>query len=276
MVAQRSAIHLSIQNKLGSVEHYYHFLLGFLLPLVHFRYFESFDLDEIYVRSCGIMDRHIESLRMPGVIVLKREHHAALSSIKQNNIEYLSIDGWDSPLCNFSRKILRARNKMLSLLGLCAGLDADDCRSGDELRLMIINRMPSDPFYHSEKCEIKKSGTDRRSLPNFDDLVRSLSHMSPTVVSLEGLSLEKQIVLFNAHDLIVAQHGAALANVIFCYQGARVIEICPQEQIKKFKKHGDFFRVLSCQMHCKFSRLIQDHSHAEVEPNQLVRLVKSI
>ena len=192
----------------------------------------------------------------------------------QNDIEYVSIDGWDSPLCDYSRKILRASNKMLLLLGLCAGLDADDCRSDDELRLMIINRMPSDPFYHSEKCELKTAGSDRRSLPNFDDLVRSLSHLSPTVVSLEGLSLEEQIVLFKTHDLIIAQHGAALANVIFCHQGARVIEICPEEKIKRFKINGDFFRVLSCQMQCKFFRLIQDHSHAEVDPNQLVRMVQ--
>lgn len=273
MVAQRPTAHLSIQNKLGSVEHYYHFLLGFLLPLVNYRYFERSDLGAIYVRSCGIMDRHIASLRMPGITVLEREHHTELSSIKRNDIKYVSIDGWDSPLYDFSRKILRASNKMFSLLGLCAELDA--CKSDDYLRLMIINRMPSDPFYRSERCEVKNSGSGRRSLPNFDDLVGSLSNLSPTVVSLEGLSLEEQIVLFKTHSLIIAQHGAALANIVFCHQGARVIEICPQEKIDMFKRNGDFFRVLSYQMKCKFSRLVQEHSHAEVEPNQLVQMVQS-
>lgn len=273
MSAQNATTHLTIKNKLGSVEHYYHFLLGFLLPLVHYRYFERSDLGEIYVRSCGPMDPHILSLRMPGITILERETHAELSSVNRNDIEHVSIGGYDSPLCDFSREILRARNKILLSLGLYAGLDS--CKSDDHFSLMIINRMPSNPFYHSERCEIKTSGSDRRSLPNFDDLVGSISHLSPTVVSLEGLSLEEQIVLFRTHDLIIAQHGAALANLVFCRQGTRIIEICPQENIAAFDYTGDFFRVLSSQMQCNFSRLIQDHSHAEVEPTQLAQIVHS-
>ena len=274
MTAQKAGTHLSIKNQSGSVEHYYHFLLGFLLPIVHYRYFESTDLGEIYVRSCGIMDPHIASLRMPGITILERKLHAELFSIKRNDIDYVSIDGWDSPLCDFSGKIIRAIDKVLLLLELDVKLDA--YKSDDDFRLMIINRLQSNPFYLSEKCEIKTSGSDRRSLPNFEDLVGSLSHLSPTVVSLEGLSLEEQIILFRTHDLIIAQHGAALANIIFCHRGTRVIEICPQEIITGvIKSNGDYFQVLSTQMQCKFSRLIQDHSHAIVDPTELVEIVQS-
>ena len=271
----RNAItHLTIRNKLGSVEHYYHFLLGFLLPLVHYRYFDRSDLGEVYVRSCGIMDAHIASLRIPGITVLERETHAELSSDNRNDIEYNSVDGYDSPLYDYSRQVLRSRNKMLMRFGLYSR--SNTRKSADDLRLMMIKRMPSDPFYQSEKCEIKTSGSDRRSIPNFEDLVDSLCHLSPTVVSLEGLSLEKQIVLFRTHNVIISQHGAALANLVFCNQGTRVIEICPREKIDEFECNGDFFRVLSSQMQCDFSRLIQDHSHAVVEPTQLVRMVQSV
>lgn len=220
------------------------------------------------------MDTHIESAQIPGIAILERQNHAELLSINRNDIEYVSVSGYDSPLCDFSREIIFARNKLLMRLGLYSRLDC--FKSAGNLRLMIIKRLPSDPFFHSEKCEIKTSGSDRRSIPNFDDLVGSLSHLSPTVVSLEGLSLEKQIVLFRTHDIIIAQHGAALANIVFCHEGTRIIEICPQEKTVEFEHNGDFFRVLSSQMQCDFSRLIQDHSNAAVEPTQLIQMVESV
>jgi len=60
----RNNLHLSIANQGGSVQHYFHFLLGFLVPLV-IRLENrpaAATASNIFIRSCGPMDRHLLSL----------------------------------------------------------------------------------------------------------------------------------------------------------------------------------------------------------------------
>jgi capsular polysaccharide biosynthesis protein len=51
---------------------------------------------------------------------------------------------------------------------------------------------------------------------------------------LEDLSPGQQIDLFRAADIIVAQHGAGLANLLFCVPGTRVIELMPAAEMRPF------------------------------------------
>ena len=48
-----------------------------------------------------------------------------------------------------------------------------------------------------------------------------------SVVEMDGLSVSEQAKLFHTADIIVAHHGAALANLVFCKPGTRVLEIFP-------------------------------------------------
>jgi len=52
----QSDVHLSFLNHDGSVEHYYHFLLGFFIPLILAceQLTRTGKARNIYVRSCGI------------------------------------------------------------------------------------------------------------------------------------------------------------------------------------------------------------------------------
>src|SRR5262249_101125 len=65
---------------------------------------------------------------------------------------------------------------------------------------------------------------------NFGTLRESLEATVGNVVTviLERATLAEQIALFSLADVVIAQHGAALANVVWCRSGARVIEIAPQ------------------------------------------------
>lgn len=62
--------------------------------------------------------------------------------------------------------------------------------------------------------------------------VRNLAELRPVfetfgieVVRLAGRSLLEQAALFRDAELIIANHGAALANLVFCEPGARVLQI---------------------------------------------------
>lgn len=271
---QQLPTHLTIQPKCGSVLHYYHFLLGFLLPLVHYRYFCRADLGTCYVRDCGVMNAHIELLAIPGVRILDNDSHAEMRLSDHSDIEYVSINGFDSPKIDYSKEMFLARDKISMLLDMSTQSSIQ--RLSDGLKILMINRKPSDPFYKNLKNG-SKSGSDRRSIPNFNDLVQSLSHWSPSVVSLEGLKLNQQIQLFREHNVIVAQHGAALSNLVFCNPGTKVIEICPRECIDQtINKKGDFFGVLSTRMNADFFRVIQEGSHAQVDAGKVVQIIESI
>ena len=264
--------HLTIQNRGGSVEHYYHFLLGFLLPLINYRFFLRADFGDVLIRSCGVLDPLINELNIPGVFIISKDDHSRLAANQQGDHLYASINGFDSPHHNHQREPKRCREKVLLRLGL----HGKEFSHNDSIRprVLMINRLPADPFYESEECEIKTSGSGRGSIPNFNEMVSALSAFKPTAITLEGLSLREQAWLFREHDLIIAQHGAALANLIFCRESTRVIEICPREKIDEFQSNGDFFAELASQLNLRFHRMIQADSHAMVSPGLLLQVAE--
>ncbi|HJV40032.1 glycosyltransferase family 61 protein, partial [Caulobacter sp.] len=60
---------------------------------------------------------------------------------------------------------------------------------------------------------------------NESELEAAMAARGYAIVRPETLSVRDQIALFRGAEIIVAQSGAALANVLFCAAGARVLEI---------------------------------------------------
>lgn len=74
---------------------------------------------------------------------------------------------------------------------------------------------------------VRRGGLFRRITNKvaFEELLRAASFQ---FVFAEDLSLEQKIHVFNEADLIVGEAGAGLANLYFCREGTRVLEIRPQ------------------------------------------------
>ena len=66
-------VHLSM-NHIGSVQHYYHFMMGFVVPLIHIwpEVVAKAAGRPIYVRSCAVMDPILNTLRLEGLCILRR------------------------------------------------------------------------------------------------------------------------------------------------------------------------------------------------------------
>lgn len=257
-------VSLSLNNHGGSVQHYYHFLLGFLLPLVHWYENNSGDrYKRIIVRSCGIMDAHIESLGFRNVSFSGRSSAGKIG--RDSLIRRLEIEGYDNPQLDYAGQIIAAKNTLVRQLLSAAEVTPPGSGVRGAPSILFVNRGKPDPFYSSKECELKTASNQRRSLPNFEELTQSIEDLSPKLVYLEDCSLVEQIRLFSSCDIVVAQHGAALANIVFCRVGATVIEICPKEIRKPLRNQGDFFAALASQMNLSFLRIWQDHSHANVD-----------
>ena len=280
-------IHITFRNFHGSVQHYYHFLFAFVVPLI--RVWNSITISayvtNIFVRSCAIMDELLYQLRLPGLVIMDATEHAAMydrraQSANSAGLQFITLDGYDDPV-RYDAGVFRSVRDLLHFRF------SDEIRremqeinesfTGSGPRIVIITRLPADKFYSQADCEIKTAGSERRSIANVEELRAAASLRSDNVVvaALEGRSLFYQMALFAAADVVISQHGAALGNLIWCKDTTTVIEIIPKERkdgIQECDYFGDLARCLSL----KYYRLWQDLPHGPVDIADFTNILHTI
>ncbi len=73
-------------------------------------------------------------------------------------------------------------------------------------------------------CISRKDATSRR-IVNEDEIFALFEARGFTKISMTGLTFMQQVALFHHAKIIVAGHGSALTNLIFCEPGTKVVEI---------------------------------------------------
>ena len=252
------ATHLSVINQNGSREHYYHFLIGVLLPLINWKITAHGKIDgPVLMRSCAILDKHLISLDIPK-LAIKKKIDFQLSEHFCSNVE--SICGYDFPEKYDSNKIRLASNYLIARADKLNHKYFKKARESSLPRVLMINRSKPNEFYNSPESEKKTTGNQRRSIPNFQEMCDGIQKYYPEIIELEDLDLYSQIALFNCADIVIAQHGAALANIVFCKQNTIILEIA-------YGKHREHFSNLASSLNLKYVHLNQggDHSPVEIE-----------
>lgn len=97
----------------------------------------------------------------------------------------------------------------------------------DLVRERILAATAIDPSAGPRKIYVSRLGSLKRVLVNEADLEEQLAARGFTIVKPETLSVREQVALFHQAEVVVAPAGAALANVLFCRPGAKVIELQP-------------------------------------------------
>lgn len=269
MIFGHSHIHVTIRNKAGSVEHYWHFMLGFFLPLISFR--QSLGFFErnarIYIRSCGPMDRHLAALGWKNLVILDRQSHLDLPATFQGNLKCIHLDGMDLIPDYQFQAFANAASYLRKRFGIRT-------RSNRENQgIVLINRGESDRFYLEMQAEVPGSANLRRSLPNITDIYAELEKLDVKVTmrQLEHASLAEQISLFQNASIIIFQHGAVMANLIFCKPNATVIEILPENANPVVV---DMASTLCQGLALKYARIPQQTNHSAVDPQLVLQTVK--
>jgi hypothetical protein len=72
--------HLTVKNRMGSRQHYYHFLLGVLLPLADYLARTGEATLPMMVRSCGPLDAILYELQLPRLMISDTESHQNLAT----------------------------------------------------------------------------------------------------------------------------------------------------------------------------------------------------
>lgn len=103
--------------------------------------------------------------------------------------------------------------------------------TGDWLKKIFL---PKKQLASSKKIYISRKGAPSRKIINEPELIAALTACGFETIETESLSLSEQAELFYSASAIVAPHGAALANLVFCQEGTKVIELFPGSYIYNY------------------------------------------
>ncbi len=266
---EQSDIHLTMHTRQGSFQHYHHFLLGFLVPLV--AAWDDLAGSRVFVRSCAVMDPLLHQLRLPELVVLPATAHDAM--VLEAPGRRIVLEGRDWPCRYDASTFQKVRGWIFGRLApgiKRARHDLDARFTGTGERILLIRRDPPDPFYASAASEAKTAGAQRRSIANFDALAEFLGAHTDNllVTALDGLTLAEQVAAFAWAEIIVAQHGAALSNLLWAKAGTRIIEIVPRE-LEQSLASDDFFGALAACLGLPSRRVWQANAHGPVDVQAL-------
>jgi hypothetical protein len=203
----------------GSVEHFYHFFFGYFMPLVLWQ--ERTGTMVFTLRDCGPMNPWFSLLR-PGTDLEYIQAGVMLQRVLTYRQERQILHGWDDPtrfhrdsMDHFVRTVLTR-------------VDAAEPRPVPPKRITVLDRAPTPDFYLSNTSETYSSGAEWRSLPNTQAIAHALANLGDvTLLDTASMTPQEQVRALANTDLLVAQHGAGLANMVWMPPGSAVLEIKP-------------------------------------------------
>lgn len=245
----------------GSVEHFYHFLLGYFVPLALWQ--DKTGETTFTVRDCGPMNAWFELLHpdthlnhiAPGVMLERFLSH------RQNRVV---LRAWDDPH-RFHPSSLRRASEIIRTR--TNGLAAESAGQ----RIVVIDRRAPLPFYNSNRAEVPGSAATERSVPNMADIAELLEQRFGNVdfVDLAEETPSNQVATFAKARIVVGQHGAGLANTLWLPKNAALLEIKPPLQ----PIIGGIFENLCAAKRVDYVSLPQDSHHAPVNLQSVARRV---
>lgn len=237
----------------GSVEHFYHFLLGYFMPTVLWQ--ERSGSEVFSVRDCGPMNPWFDLLRPgtdleimnPGQMLQRYVTHRQVAKV---------VRGWDDPRRFHRKSHVTFTDVMRARVGARNSVNTRP-------RITLVARAPSPVFYLSGASEAYGSGAAWRSIPNIPEIASALDPLGDVeVLDTAGLPPTDQIRTLASTDVLVAQHGAGLSNMIWMRPGAAVVEIQPPQ----LPTVDIIFSSLASVRGLAYIRVAQENDHAHVNP----------
>ncbi|ESA36034.1 capsular polysaccharide biosynthesis protein [Leptolyngbya sp. Heron Island J] len=98
-------------------------------------------------------------------------------------------------------------------------------------RILNDNEVENGEVISGKYLYISRDDAKTRRVCNEIEVVQYLETLGFRSITLAGRSVTEQAKIFATADCIVAPHGSALTNIIFCQPGTKIIDIFPPEYI---------------------------------------------
>jgi Glycosyltransferase 61 len=176
-----------------SVDNYYHWMLA-TLPMIHYCRLAGHHIDHIYINAKTLPSFAMTSLERAGI-----NASAIVNEPCSGDINVMTVNDWRYALRPESYSFVR------SLYG--DALKVDTARP----RWIFVDRGPTAKY---------------RFLRNSDEIATMLNERYGAIrVIMDNLSVVEQANIFHNAEVVVAAHGAALTNLVFCRPGAKVFDL---------------------------------------------------
>lgn len=243
----------------GNVEHYYHFVFDLLLPLDVL--LKKVPTDTVFVlEEFGSLSGLLRQL-FPGRVSIVE------ASARPSGLKTLDLIGMNPRgVVTRSEQLEAFRESIFSILGIRKKRVCD--------KVLLIERLPP-ASYFNDNAKIKKSGAQRRSIVNHNDLRERLDQLvvdpfSFQNVQLEKIPFEQQIDLFSRAKVVIAQHGAGLANCIWMNECSTVVEL--SHNLSDLKH----FKILSILKRHSYYAYKLDRRHAKMNVDDFTSWAQSL
>lgn len=236
----------------GRIERYYHFVFDLLLPL-------SFLIKKTPSNCVFILtDFGILSPVFLNLFAGRVRISPHFDELPKG--EVVDLIGMNPKEINIHRFQFRNLEEVI-----CANLNINS--TGKKNKILLIERAPPVSYYLND-AEKKGAGTSRRSIKNQEELKKYISSIIASNYEfhnliLEEASFEDQVKYFSSAVIVIAQHGAGLANILWMPEESIVIEF-------GFNSRDHFKRLSSSMKHHHFS-FDYDEAHIEVNCSALHR-----
>ncbi len=277
----------------GRAGHFYHYMLGYLMPIV---ISPDRAVGRTSVVSVGLLDRITQEVLADDVEIIQEPDITRTGYPNlRNRISKLIGNSSLKPF--FTRTIvkwavsLRLRTYSLDRIVMLEAFDSPlhyqrdrilvfrdfvEKRLTDKIKASTMPKHRPDVLLiergqpHGHYAEVgRTSGGQRRSVPNFDSLRGVLKkHHKAELLNLEDTDFASQIAVFREAKVVIAQHGAALTNIIWMRPGSLVVEIVPPDKVPA-RPAQEFFNHLAEEMNVRHQYIFQEHDHAALTQSQI-------
>ena len=248
----------------GTPDRFYHFLLGYLVPLALWQ--ERTGAKEIDVRDSGPHNGWFNLLQ-PGTSVELMPAGVMLERYLSNRQERVVFHDWDNPTRFHHRSLRRARALVLEWRQPAE-------RSKEHApRITLLERRPSVQHYRERDAEIPGGAADWRSIPNIREVADALSDIgSVTVLDTAEMTPHEQVASLLNTDLLVAQHGGGLSNMLWMESGKSVVEILPPRPLTI----DAIFHNLAAACRLGYRAVPQKSEHSPVDTQPILQAAQDL
>lgn len=177
-------------------------------------------------------------------VVVSKEQYATTPYFRQY-LELMRTNGLIHDIVEVGATFIDASNFVMTAFEADAG---SICKQSVELLREAL--LPKDSNHGARRIFLTRKG--RRCFDNQAVLENIAMDFGFEVVDSDGMSVEDQIRLFSEVDILIANHGAGLTNMIYMKPGGRVLELFSDRW-----KNDCYFRLSSIMQH-RYDSIVAD------------------
>jgi len=88
-----------------------------------------------------------------------------------------------------------------------------------------------------KRIAVLRTGNASRKIENANEIISKLEKNSFKLYQPDHYSIKEQVNIFKKANIVVANHGSALTNIIFCRRGTQVVELFPSNYVNPCYRH---------------------------------------